>query len=55
MYNPDLTLDKKQYYIEENLLNYYNDHFNELLNSNPDNFKYSPYMFKLIHEHYPKF
>jgi hypothetical protein len=55
MYNPDLTLEKKQFYIEENLLNYYNDHFNELLNSNPDNFKYSPYMFKLIHEHYPKF
>ena len=55
IYNPDLSLSKRQFYVEENLLNYYNDHFVELINSNPENFKYSELSFKLFHEYYPKF
>lgn len=55
IYNPDLPLSRRQYYIEECLLNYYNDHFVELVRENPENLKYSELFFKLIHEHYPKF
>lgn len=41
IYNKDISLIKKQEFLEESIINYYHNHFLENILNNPDNLKYS--------------